>query len=102
MVSPEKKNGSLGDYITDCMSILDANAFPVRCYTCGRPLYGKWKAYLERVKAYRKQEGRSETEDLNYLTPGTTFTAEGRALNDLGLTFECCRVKFLGFVTAPK
>jgi DNA-directed RNA polymerase subunit N (RpoN/RPB10) len=69
---------------------------PVLCYTCNRPLYGKWRAYLERVKAYRKQDGRSETDSIQYLTTTTKVTAEGRALNDLGLTMECCRVKFLG------
>lgn len=68
---------------------------PVRCYTCNKPLYGKWKSFLERVKAYRKQEGRSETDDLVYLTSTTTITAEGRAMNDLGLTLECCRRHFL-------
>lgn len=68
---------------------------PVLCCTCNRPLYGKWLPFLERVKAYRKQEGRKESEGLVYLTPTTTFTAEGRALNDLGLTMECCRVKLL-------
>ena len=66
---------------------------PVRCYTCNKPIYGKWKAYLERVKAYRKQEGRSD--DLVYLTATTKVTAEGRAMNDLGLTLECCRRHFL-------
>jgi DNA-directed RNA polymerase subunit N (RpoN/RPB10) len=71
---------------------------PVRCCTCNRPLFGKWKAYQERVKAYRKQEGRSESDDLVYLTTTTKVTAEGRAMNDLGLTLECCRVKFLGHV----
>ncbi len=69
---------------------------PVLCYTCNRPLFGKWRAYVERVKAYRKQEGRSETDSIQYLTTTTKVTAEGRALNDLGLTMECCRVKFLG------
>lgn len=66
---------------------------PVRCYTCNKPLYGKWKSYLETVKAYRKQEGRSD--DLVYLTATTKVTAEGRAMNELGLTLECCRRHFL-------
>ena len=48
---------------------------PVRCYTCNKPLYGKWKSFLERVKAYRTQEGRSD--DLVYLTTTTTLTAAG-------------------------
>lgn len=79
------------------MSLLEAEAFPVRCCTCNRPLYGKWKTFLKLVKAYRKQDGRSESDDLTYLTKTTVVTAEGRAMNELGLTLECCRVKFLTF-----
>lgn len=67
----------------------------VRCYTCNLPLAGKWKSYLERVKAYRKQDGRPEKDELVYLTTSTKITAEGRAMNDLGLTRECCRRHFL-------
>jgi DNA-directed RNA polymerase subunit N (RpoN/RPB10) len=77
------------------MSLIDANAFPVVCYTCNKPLYGKLTTYLNLVKAYRKQDGRSETDDLVYLTTTTTITAEGRAMNELGLTLECCRRHFL-------
>lgn len=64
---------------------------PIRCYTCNLPLAGKWKTYLEKVKAYRIQDGRLENGDLVYLTTTTRVTAEGRAMNDLGLTRECCR-----------
>jgi DNA-directed RNA polymerase I, II, and III subunit RPABC5 len=64
---------------------------PIRCYTCNLPIAGKWKTYLEKVKAYRIQDGRPETGDLVYLTTTTRVTAEGRAMNDLGLTRECCR-----------
>ena len=79
------------------MSLLEAEAFPVRCSTCNRHINGKWKTFLKLVKAYRKQDGRSESDDLTYLTKTTTVTAEGRAMNELGLTMECCRVKFLTF-----
>ena len=68
---------------------------PVRCYTCNLPLFGKWKTYLNMVKKYRKQDNREETDELVYLTQNTTVTAEGRAMNDLGLTRECCRRHFL-------
>jgi DNA-directed RNA polymerase I, II, and III subunit RPABC5 len=64
---------------------------PVRCYTCNLPLAGKWKEFLRLVAKYRKADGRTETDDLVYLTKTTTITAEGRAMNDLGLTRECCR-----------
>lgn len=67
----------------------------VRCYTCNLPISGKWKTYLDLVKTYRKQDGRPETDELVYLTSSTKVTAEGRAMNDLGLTRECCRRHFL-------
>ena len=67
---------------------------PVRC-VCNLPLSGKWLTYLDMVKRYRKADRRPETGDLVYLDRTTTVTAEGRAMNELGLTRECCRVRFL-------
>lgn len=67
---------------------------PIKCFTCNLPIAGKWKTFLELVKKYRKQDGRSEKDDLVYLTKTTTVTAEGRAMNELGLTRECCRRHF--------
>jgi len=63
---------------------------PYRCVTCGWPLATKWKTYLDMVKKY-KQDGRPEKDELVYLTNNTKVTAEGRAMDDLGLTRECCR-----------
>ena len=68
---------------------------PIRCFTCNLPLMGKWKTYLDLVATYRKQDGRDEKDDLVYLTSTTKVTAEGRAMNDLGLIRECCRRHFL-------
>ena len=67
---------------------------PIRCYTCNLPIAGKWKTFLDTVAKYRKQDGRPEKDDLVYLTKTTTITAEGRTMNDLGLTRECCRRHF--------
>jgi len=67
---------------------------PMRCYTCNLPLAGKWLKFLELVKEGRKEDGRAEKGDIMYLTSDMkTPQAEGRALNALGLTRECCRVK---------
>jgi DNA-directed RNA polymerase subunit N (RpoN/RPB10) len=65
---------------------------PVRCYTCNLPIAGKWLTFLDMIKKYRTAEGRTE---LVYLTQTTTKTAEGRAMDELGLTRECCRRHFL-------
>lgn len=66
----------------------------MRC-VCNLPLAGKWRTYLELVKRYRKAEGRPENGELVYLNRATIVTAEGRAMDELGLTRECCRVRFL-------
>ena len=68
---------------------------PIRCYTCNLPIAGKWKSYVKKVASGRTEDGRSETGELVYLTSTTKITAEGRAMNDLGLTRECCRRHFL-------
>jgi len=67
---------------------------PIRCYTCNLPIAGKWKTFLGLVGKYRKQDGRPEKDELVYLTPTSTVSAEGRAMNELGLTRECCRRHF--------
>jgi DNA-directed RNA polymerase subunit N (RpoN/RPB10) len=47
------------------------------------------------VRAFRKADGRPETDELVYLTNSTKKTAEGRAMDELTLTRECCRRHFL-------
>jgi DNA-directed RNA polymerase I, II, and III subunit RPABC5 len=64
---------------------------PVKCYSCNLPIAGKWKEYQRLIKTYRREEGRAPDSEIMYLTTDTKVTAEGRALNDLGLTRECCR-----------
>ena len=54
--------------------------------------------YLEKVKKYRKEEGKSETGEMEYLTPTTTKTAEGKALDEVGITKMCCRRMMLTHV----
>ena len=64
---------------------------PIRCYTCNLPIAGKWKEYRRLLETYRRKDGRAPDSEIMYLTTKTEITAEGRALNDLGLTRECCR-----------
>ncbi len=54
--------------------------------------------YLEKVKEYRKKEGKSESGEMEYLTPTTVKTAEGKALDDIGITKMCCRRMMLSHV----
>jgi DNA-directed RNA polymerase I, II, and III subunit RPABC5 len=72
---------------------------PVRCFSCGNPwISSRWLMYLEKVKEYRKKEGKSETSEMEYLTPMTVKTAEGKALDDVGITKMCCRRMMLSHV----
>ena len=69
--------------------------FPIRCVTCNNVIAGKWLAYLDKVKDYRRASGKT---DMEYLTATTTKTAEGKALDDLGVRRQCCRRHFLTHV----
>jgi DNA-directed RNA polymerase subunit N (RpoN/RPB10) len=54
--------------------------------------------YLDKVKEHRKKEGKPESGEMEYLTPSTTKTAEGKALDDVGITKMCCRRMMLSHV----
>jgi DNA-directed RNA polymerase I, II, and III subunit RPABC5 len=71
---------------------------PILCFSCRNPIAGKYQAYLKKVKEYRKKEGKSETGEMEYLTATTEKTAEGKALDDLGVKRMCCRRHFLSHV----
>lgn len=71
---------------------------PIVCFTCRNPIAGKYQAYLKKVKEYRKDEGKSETAEMEYLTASTNKTAEGKALDDLAVKRMCCRRHFLSHV----
>jgi len=69
--------------------------FPIRCITCNNIIGGKWLAYLDKVKEYRKETGKT---DMEYLTSTTQKTTEGKALDDLKIKKVCCRRHFLAHV----
>jgi DNA-directed RNA polymerase subunit N (RpoN/RPB10) len=68
---------------------------PIRCVSCNNIIAGKYMAYLDLVEKNRKKEGKTQME---YLTATTTKTAEGKALDELGLNRPCCRRHFLTHV----
>ena len=72
--------------------------FPIRCVSCNNIIAGKYLAYLEKVKEYRRKEGKSETAEMEYLTATTEKTAEGKALDELQVKRMCCRRHFLSHV----
>ena len=51
--------------------------FPVRCYTCGKPIGHLWEEYLKRVNAGEDKK---------------------KVLDDLGIEKYCCRRLFLTHV----
>ena len=68
---------------------------PIRCVSCNNIIAGKYMAYVELVEKNRKKEGKTHME---YLTATTTKTAEGKALDELGINRPCCRRHFLTHV----
>jgi DNA-directed RNA polymerase subunit N (RpoN/RPB10) len=73
--------------------------FVIRCVSCGNPwMSSRWLPYLEKVEEYRRKNGKTEME---YLTATTEKTAEGKALDDLGVKRMCCRRHFLTHVDLP-
>jgi DNA-directed RNA polymerase I, II, and III subunit RPABC5 len=71
---------------------------PIRCVSCNNVLAGKWLAYLDLVKDFKKKDGRPVDDEMIYLTQTTTKTAEGKALDELGLVRTCCRRHMLTHV----
>lgn len=69
---------------------------PVRCVSCNTVIGGKWESYLKLVEKYRKEL--KQGNDMVYLTATTTATAEGKALDELGLKKMCCRRHLLTHV----
>lgn len=69
---------------------------PIRCVSCNTVIAGKWEAYTEKVNEYRK--AMKQSDDIQYLTATTVTTAEGKALDYVGLKKICCRRHFLGHV----
>lgn len=69
--------------------------FPIRCVSCNNVIGGKYLAYLDKVKENRKKTGK---DDMEYLSATTTKTAEGSALDELGVSKVCCRRHFLTHV----
>lgn len=71
---------------------------PIRCVSCNNVLAGKWLSYLDKVKELKKKDGRPENDEIQYLNQLTTKTAEGKALDELGIIRMCCRRHILTHV----
>lgn len=69
---------------------------PIRCVSCNTVIAGKWEPYLENVKKFRKDM--KQGDEMVYLTATTTKTAEGKALDEVGVKKMCCRRHLLTHV----
>ena len=68
---------------------------PIRCVSCNNVLAGKWLPYLKKIEEFCKVD---KTTGMVYLTQTTTKTAEGKALDELGVKRMCCRRHLLTHV----
>lgn len=71
---------------------------PIRCVSCNNVLAGKWGTYIKKVAENKKKDGRPAGDEMVYLTQTTVKTAEGRALDEIGVVRMCCRRHILTHV----
>ena len=80
-----------------------AMIIPVKCFTCGKVIGDKYRAYLEQVRK-RKIGGNQAVNKVVYLTPDKNAdgvveeTPESIVMNELGIRKMCCRRHFLTHV----
>lgn len=71
---------------------------PVKCFTCGKVLADKYQFYQKTV-AEMKLKNKEELTEIKYLNSNNIKkTAEGKVMDDLGLTRMCCRRHMLTHV----
>jgi len=71
---------------------------PVKCFTCGKVLADKYQYYKKTV-AEMKLKNKEELTEIKYLNSNNVKkTAEGKVMDDLGLTRMCCRRHMLTHV----
>ena len=71
---------------------------PVKCFTCGKVLADKYRYYLEEVRKDKKDNNLDEDSVIYFTKENTAKTAEGKVLDQLGLTRMCCRRHMLTHV----
>ena len=59
---------------------------PIRCWTCGKVLGNKYETYMKKLKA-----SKGSTDETIVDINNVKKTAEGKALDELGLKRYCCR-----------
>ena len=69
---------------------------PIRCMNCGYVLADKWRWFQRRVAELRRERGITNSSNPMYMD-GTTIpdTPERQAMEELGCSRYCCRMKLL-------
>jgi DNA-directed RNA polymerase I, II, and III subunit RPABC5 len=71
---------------------------PVKCFTCGKVLADKY-LYYQKTVGEMKLKNKEELNEIKYLNSNNIKkTAEGKVMDDLGLTRMCCRRHMLTHV----
>ena len=71
---------------------------PVKCFTCGNVLGDKYLYYVKTVSQI-KQDENIDNNNIQYLTnDNMQKSVEGRVLDNLKLTKQCCRRHMLTHV----
>jgi len=70
---------------------------PIKCFECGKPTGHLWDTYVKKVQELRERTDSEDSEEKPKTAHRnlTKLTPEGQALNDLGMTRDCCRIIFL-------
>lgn len=72
---------------------------PIKCFTCGMVIADKYRYYLEQVRKHKKTNTDQDNDEVTYLTKDYyEKSAEGKVMDDLGITRMCCRRHFLSHV----
>ena len=70
---------------------------PVKCY-CGKVIADKYRYYVEEVRR-RKVAKSMHVDKVQYMTREfAEITPEAEVLDEIGITKQCCRVRFLTHV----
>jgi len=71
---------------------------PVRCWNCGKILANKYETYKKKVEVEKRKLKLDETAETIIDINNVKKTAEGKALDELGLNRYCCRNVMLSHI----
>ncbi len=77
------------------MSAYCVNLQPIQCFTCGNIISAKYAAFKAELMIEMSKPG-SKVGKTKYLAKDTTEkSAQGKLLDEMGITRLCCRRHFL-------